>query len=198
MKNKIVTLDTAVPIWDRCFTVAPLVLVGTMEENGKPDLAPKHMVTPLGWGNYFGFVCTPRHRTYHNVKRTGAFTVSYPRPSQLLYTSLAAAPRCGEDDKPVLESFSVFPASKIEGVFMEDAYLFLECELHKLVDGFGDNTLITGRIVAAHAHSDAARASERDDQELISASPLFVYLPPGRFATVDQSNSFPFPAGMRK
>lgn len=84
----IVDIDTSQPVWDRCFTVAPLVLVGTREEGGELDLAPKHMVAPMGWQNYFGFVCSPTHGTYVNIARTGVFTFSYPRPSQVLYTSL--------------------------------------------------------------------------------------------------------------
>src|SRR5690606_34430059 len=46
-----VELDVRVPVWDRFFTVAPLVLVGTREPDGRFDLAPKHMVLPLGWQN---------------------------------------------------------------------------------------------------------------------------------------------------
>ena len=178
--------------------VAPLVLIGTREESGKIDLAPKHMVSPMGWANYFGFVCTPRHSTYTNVERTGVFTVSFPRPSQLLYISLAASPRCDEGDKPVLQAFDTFPATTVDGEFIDDAYLCLECEHFKTVDGFGDNSLITGRIVAAQADKHALRASELDDQELIHDSPLLAYLPPGRFATIDRSNAFPYPADMKK
>ncbi|HET9563498.1 MAG TPA: hypothetical protein VFP27_03120, partial [Mycobacterium sp.] len=73
------TLDLEYPVWDRCFTVAPLVLVGTIDPEGTPDLAPKHMAFPLGWDNYFGFVCAPSHGTFRNVERTRSFTVTYPR-----------------------------------------------------------------------------------------------------------------------
>ena len=34
--------------WDRFFTVAPLVLVGTLEPDGSADIAPKHQATPIG------------------------------------------------------------------------------------------------------------------------------------------------------
>ena len=89
-----VSLGTRQPVWDRFFQVAPLIVVGTREPDGSFDLAPKHMVTALGWENHFAFVCTPSHGTYVNALREGAFTVSYPRPSQVLTASLAAAPRC--------------------------------------------------------------------------------------------------------
>ena len=88
----LVSLDLKWPIWERFFTVAPLLIIGSRDETGAFDLAPKHMATPLGWQNYFGFVCTPRHRTYQNIRREGVFTVSFPRPSQVVLTSLSAAP----------------------------------------------------------------------------------------------------------
>lgn len=199
-RNGVVTLETQLPIWERFFTVAPLVLIGSLEAGGSYDLAPKHLAFPVSWDNYFGFVCTPRHRTYQNVRREGEFTVSYARPSQLVLTALAAAPRCGEgnDDKPSLAALPTFPASKVNGVFACDAYVFLECTLERIVDGFGENSLLAGRIVAAHVHQDVLRASERDDQEIIHDAPLMAYLYPGRFASIDRTYSFPFPAGFQR
>lgn len=192
LRDHIRTLETDLPIWERFFTVAPLVLIGTKENEGY-DLAPKHLVTPIGWENYFGFVCAPRHRTYQNIQREGAFAVSYPRPTQLVLTSLAAAPRCGDDTKPSLLALPTFPASQVDGVFVTDAYIFLECTLDRIIDGFGVNSLITGRIAAAHVHEDALRTSDREDQELIHTAPLLAYLYPGRIANIGDSYSFPFP-----
>jgi hypothetical protein len=86
-----VAVPADVPIWDRFFMVAPLVIVGTREGGGGYDLAPKHMAMPLGWENYYCFVCSPSHATQHNVQVTEEFTVSFPRPGQVLQTSWAAA-----------------------------------------------------------------------------------------------------------
>ncbi len=196
--TRLKTLDVAEPIWERFFTVAPLVLVGTLEENGDVDLAPKHMAFPMGWDNYFGFVCTPRHRTQQNAERTGVFTVSYPRPSQLVLASLTASPRCEDDTKPIVGLLKTFPATKVAGMLVEDAYLFFECELDRVIDGFGANSLITGRIVAAHVHQDALREADRDDGELMLQAPIMGYLYPGRFAVIDHTQQFPFPAGMQR
>lgn len=191
------SLDVASPIWDRFFTVAPLVLVGTIEEDGSTDFAPKHMAFPLGWDNYFGFVCTPRHGTYGNAKRTGGFTVTYPKPADLVMTSLTAAPRC-DDEKPILTVTETFPARKIDGEFMSGGYLFLECELVQIVDGFDVNSLIAGRIVAAHAQPEALRRIDRDDAEILLDVPQLAYLYPGRFAVIEETEAFPFPAGMQR
>ena len=196
--RNIVEIDTSVPVWDQFFTVAPLVLIGTHDADGSLDLAPKHMVTPMGWQNYFGFVCTPRHATCQNIDRDGVFTVSYPRPSQLLMTSLAASPRLAQGDKPIIDYFKTFPARKIDGQFIEDGYLYFECRHLRTIDGFGENCLITGEIVAAYGDDSFLRHAESDDQETIHASPLIAYLAPGRFAEISRSNSFPFPESMKK
>jgi flavin reductase (DIM6/NTAB) family NADH-FMN oxidoreductase RutF len=194
VREGVVTLRGDFPIWERVFTVNPLVLVGTREKGGDHDIAPKHMAVPIGWRDYFGFVCTPRHATYHNARREGAFTVSYPRPTQVVLASLAATPREGGVWKPGLDALRTFPASVVDGVFIEDAYLFLECMLDRIVDDFGDNSLIVGRILAAHVEEEYLRVSEKDDQDLIHESPLLAYLNPGRYASVAESYSFPFPA----
>ena len=198
MPGKVVAVDTTVPVWEQFFTVAPLVLIGTRDADGSLDLAPKHMVTPMGWQNYFGFVCTPRHNTCSNIERTGEFTVSYPKPSQVLVASLAASPRDMDSNKPVLDYFRTFSAEEVDGEFIEDGYLFFECRHFKTVHGFGENCLITGEIIAAYADDDFLRHSQADDQETIHESPLFAYLAPGRFATIDRSNAFPFPESMKR
>jgi len=69
-QNHLVSLDPDQPVWERFFSVSPLIVVGTRDEDGSYDLAPKHMATPLGWDNYFGFVCTPRHHTYRTYAVT--------------------------------------------------------------------------------------------------------------------------------
>ena len=190
-----VELDVERPVWDRFLWVAPLVLIGTVEEDGSLGLAPKHMVTPMGWDNYFGFVCAPRHGTYGNAIREGSFTVSYLRPEQLVQASLAAAPRSGEGGKLSLLTLPIVCAEKVPGPVVEGAYVQLECRVERVVERFGANGLIIGEIVAARVHEDAARTFELEDQRLVAQSPLLVYVAPGQYARLDASQTFPFPAG---
>jgi len=190
----LVTVTDGAPPWERVFTVAPLVLVGTREQDGAWDLAPKHMAMPIGRGRFFGFVCTPEHATWHNAIREGAFTVTYLRPRHVLFASLAAAPRCEDDSKPSLQALSTFPAREVDGVFVEDGYLFVECRVHKVVEGFGGYGIITGRVVASHVDEEFLRAADRDDADVIHGSRLFAYLHPGRFSVIEHSDAFPFHA----
>ena len=116
----------------------------------------------------------------------------------MVFSSLAASPRQATGDKPVIDYFETFPARVVDGDFITEAYAFLECRHFKTIEGFGENCLITGEILAAYADPDFVRSSELDDQEVIHDSPLLAYLAPGRFAAIEKSNAFPFPADMRK
>ncbi len=191
-------LSVSEDLWSRVFTIAPLVLVGTIEEDGSHDLAPKHMAMPLGWGGWFAFACAPTHATQRNAQRTGAFTVSYPRPDQLIASSLAASPRAEDDSKPALAALETVPASRVEGVLVEGAHLWLECELDRVIEGYGENSLVTGRIVTASVADQAARRDDLDDAELLAAAPLLAYVAPRRFAEIGETRSFPFPADFRR
>jgi len=185
-------------VWEQVYMVAPLTIVGTREPDGTYDLAPKHLAIPMSWQDHYGFVCTPSHATYANARREGCFTVSFPRPDQILLTSLAAAPRCDDDHKHALQAIPTISATKVDGVLLENAYLHFECELDRVIDDLGENSLIIGRIVAASVAEDALRDSDRDAQEMIAHSPLLAYLHPGRFAEIVQTNAFPYHVGFKR
>ncbi|MDH3652501.1 MAG: flavin reductase family protein [Saprospiraceae bacterium] len=191
-----VSLDTTKPIWPHFYTVAPLVIIGTKEFDHY-DLAPKHMAMPIGHGNYFGFVCTPKHATYHNIKREEEFAVSFPKADQLVYASLAASPRqCDTDEhKPIIESLPTQKANSIDAPLIQDSYLFLECRLDRIIDGFDEYSIITGCIVDAYVHKNAYRISDGDDEKMIAEMPMLAYLAYDRFAEVSDTKSFPYPRG---
>ena len=194
----LIELDTSSSIWESFFTVFPLVVIGTREADGSDDLAPKHLAMPMSWKNHFGFVCTPRHNTYQNIQRDRQFSVTYMRPSQTVLASLAATPRCEDGSKPITQALPTFPAATINAAFVEDGYLFLECELQQIVDELGENSLIIGRIISARVAEDALRSSDQDDEDLVYSAPLLAYLYPGRFAEIASSNKLPFPAGFKR
>ena len=189
-----VSLDTKKSLWEQFHTVAPLVVIGTKEENGF-DLAPKHMVTPIGFSNYFAFVCTPRHRTYHNIKKHGKFSVSYVKPDQILLSSIAAMPRCSVEDYPrdVVQHIPTVTSEDGDHLFVEDSYLFLECDVHKIFDGFDDYSIITGTVEKAFVHKDFMIHSDQGQQARIYKNPLLVYAAPGRFAEIHETMAYPYP-----
>ena len=132
----LVDLDLQRPVWDRFFTVAPLVLIGTTDPDGSPDLAPKHMVTPMGWQNYFGFVCAPthstcsEHRAYRRIHRELPEAVAGP----LLEPRSFATP--GMVTNPYSTTYETHcgPPGRCAPL-IEEAYLYFECRHLKTIAG---------------------------------------------------------------
>jgi flavin reductase (DIM6/NTAB) family NADH-FMN oxidoreductase RutF len=147
-EQRSIPIPTGSPVWSSFFTVAPLVLVASRESNGGYDIAPKHMAMPLGWQNYYCFVCSPRHATQRNIEATREFTVSFPRAEQIVQTSMAAAPRQEDDSKPSLAALETFPATTVAGVLVKGAYLWLECT-HGSPGWRGGCSIDTGRRPAS-------------------------------------------------
>ena len=95
-------------------------------------------------------------------------------------------------------SLPTFKGKYVDSLLLTDSYLFLECKLFKVIDGFGNNSLITGVIQSAYADIDYVRQSERDDQEMIYEFPLLAYLPYGRYAIVKKTFNYPFPKDFKR
>ena len=195
-----ISLNVKECIWEEFYTVAPLVVIGSKENDGY-DLSPKHMVTPIGFSNYLGFVCTPRHRTYHNIKKEKNFTVSFVKPSQVLLASLAAIPRCEENrysKEKIVRDIPTILTPKNDNIFIADSYVLLECTLYKIIDGFDDYSIITGQIDAAFVHKDYKIFDEDPQPKNIYDDPLLAYIAQGRFATIKETFSFPYPKGFKR
>ena len=195
--GELVALPVGPELWTRVFAVAPLVLIGTKEPDGGFDFAPKHMAMPLGWEPYYCFVCSPKHATYHNIRSHRQFSVCVPRPEQIVESSLAAGSRDAGGGKPGLGALQATPGRIVDAPVLTGCSLALECELERVVDGFGENSLIVGRVLAATAARDAVRQADADDADLIHQLGLLAYLAPGRIAIVRESTAFPYAADFR-
>lgn len=187
-------------MWNRLYTVHSLVIIGSKEPDGSFNMAPKHMAMPMGFSNYFGFIGTPRKSTYRNVEREKVFTVSFPRPDQVIISSLSASRREDDDSKPILKKIPMTEAVEVEGKFLENSYLNLECKLSQFLGKFGEWELVIGEIVAAYVNEDAMRKESKnfDGGQLVYDSPLLAYLHPDRFSKIQKSNAFPFPENFKR
>jgi flavin reductase (DIM6/NTAB) family NADH-FMN oxidoreductase RutF len=194
--HELVDLAVDRDLWSRVFMVAPLVVIGTVEGDGY-DLAPKHMASPLSWEGFYGFVCAPSHATYRNLEHIAEFTVSFPRPEQILDASFSAGGRFEDDRKPSLRAVPTIPARIVSPPLVAGCRLYLECKLERIVDGLGPNSLVVGRVVAAAAPREALRGADVDDADLVHNLGLLAYLAPGRFAEVRDSFAFPYPVDFR-
>ena len=193
-----IPLELEHAVWEQVYMVAPLTIVGTREPDGTYDLAPKHLAIPMSWQDHYGFVCTPSHATYANATREGCFTVSFPRPDQICSRAWRPPPAATTTTSTRFRPFLRFRRRRSTGVLLEHAYLHFECELDRVIDDLGDNSLIIGRIVAAAVAEDclARRGPRRtgDDRPFTDAG-VFA---PGRFAEIVQTNAFPYHVGFKR
>jgi len=194
-----ISLDVKESIWEHFYTVAPLVVIGTKEGEGF-DLAPKHMATPMGFSDFFGFVCTPRHKTYHNIKESQRFSVSFVKPDQILLSSLAAMPRCAVTDFPTEITNQIPTVKSNDGgaIFVRDSYVMLDCSSYKIIDGFDDYSLITGKINKAQVHKHYKIISNEGNQKQIYDHPLLAYVAQGRFASIKETMRYPYPKDFQR
>ena len=195
--ENLVTFRDDCPIWERVFTVNPLVLIGTQERDGGYNLAPKHMAFPMGWENYFGFVCTPRHVDLPQRQTGGSLHGQLPPTYAGGAGEPCRLPARGRRRQARLDALPTFPASEVDGVFIRDALPVPGVRSRQ------DRRRFRGEQPRSRAASwrrtsigTTFASSERDDQDLIHDSPLLAYLSPGRYASIGENNSFPFPAGL--
>ena len=136
--------------------MAPLVLVGTRGRTAAMIWLPS--TWPCRWaGEPLRVRLSPQPRDPRNAERTGAFTVSFPRPDTIVEVALAAEP--GGRREAELGGDRRLAGRVVDGVLVDDAHLWLECQLERVIDGFGRNTLIAGRVVAASVAASSLRAS---------------------------------------
>jgi flavin reductase (DIM6/NTAB) family NADH-FMN oxidoreductase RutF len=198
--QKMVELEIDGNLWNRSFAVHSLVIIGSKEEDGSYNLAPKHMAMPLGFSPYFAFIGTARKSTYQNIKREKVFTVSYPSPNQLVISSLTASQREKNNTKPIIDQIPTVEAQKIEGRLLKDAYFHLECRLSEFMGKFGEWELVVGKIEAAYAQKAALKRTgeDRSDNQLIYENPLLAYVHPDRFSVIKETHAFPFPKDFKR
>lgn len=86
------------------------------------------------------------------LKENKAFTVSLVTPNQVVL----ATPRRDELlEIPVVKHIPTQKAKVVDAPVVQDAYLCLECTLERVIDGFGDFSLIAGHVIAAFVREDA-------------------------------------------
>lgn len=191
LPSPLVSLELEPPIWDRFFTVAPLVVVGTRNADGSYDLYTTHRGYPLGPTNLFAFLGPPDATATANAVRERAFAVSFLSPQQVVEASIAAAGTDEGGSHPLLAEIPTFPAQRIDARLLTNARVFLECRLERIVEDLGGSMLVVGSIVAAHVDHESRRMSDRDDYDLLRHNPLLAFVAPGRVAAIEQTDAFP-------
>ena len=125
----------------------PVLIIGTYDENGMPD------AMNAAWGGIYDtglvMVClADEHKTTENIKKTGAFTVSFATAKTVVpcdYVGIVS-----ENDVPNKLARAGFHATKSEFVnapIIDELPMTVECRLIK----FNEDGICVGEIVNVSA-----------------------------------------------
>jgi flavin reductase (DIM6/NTAB) family NADH-FMN oxidoreductase RutF len=133
--------------WHPSVLPGQIVLVSTVDAEGRPNVAPKSWVTMVAFaGPIVAFGCNVTHATYRNVVAMEEFVVNV-LPESLTTRAWALSDLHGE--QRVREcGLTPVPARIVRAPLVDECPAHLECELDD-VKRYGDEVLIFGRVVAA-------------------------------------------------
>lgn len=182
-------------IWSHFFHVGPLVLVTSLDRNGRLNVAPKTQCTRIGKSNYFGFGCTAGHHTLQNVAATREFVINFPGPEIARQIGQAGLPLGPEVENELAAcGLTAIEAQCVKPPLVAECRAHLECCLVDIRQ-YGDGAFIVGEVVAAAVEEEALA-----DQGIaaLGMAPLLVYVYPDHFAGMHVARKFPFAEGFVK
>ena len=125
----------------------PVLIIGTYDENGTPD------AMNAAWGGIYDtnlvMVClADEHKTTENIKKTGAFTVSFATVKTVIpcdYVGIVSAN--DEPNKLEKAGFHAVKSAHVNAPIIEELPMTVECKLVK----FNEDGICIGEIINVSA-----------------------------------------------
>lgn len=148
-----------------CVAPRPIAFVGTLDTDGRPNLAPFSFFNAFGANPpviafspaFRGVDGTPKH-TFLNIKATGEFTVSAVTYSMVEQVSLASSDFETGVDEWIKAGFTKLPSTKIAPPGVAESPFVMECRLLQHIDlggGPASGNLMIGEVVMFHIKESA-------------------------------------------
>ena len=142
----------------------PVLIVGTYDENEKPN------AMNAAWGGIYDtnlvMVClADEHKTTENIKKTGAFTVSFATVGEVAacdYVGIVSAN--DEPDKFNKAGFHAHKSEFVNAPIIEELPMTVECKLLK----FNEDGICIGEIVNVSADESVLDENGRIDAKKLN------------------------------
>jgi flavin reductase (DIM6/NTAB) family NADH-FMN oxidoreductase RutF len=155
----------------------PVVLIGSTNPDGSPNVAPISSAWWLGWNCVLGF--GSHSQTPQNILRTGHCTINLPSESQVAYVDRLARLTASNPVPPRKQTmgythcsnkFSAsglthLPAQVVTAPLVRECPIQMEAELsapHPLTPEAGNLIALELRVLRVHAHPEILRRSDRN------------------------------------
>ena len=163
--------------WHPSVLPGQIVLVSTVDAEGRPNVAPKSWVTMVAFaGPIVAFGCNLSHATYRNVVATNEFVLNV-LPESLAESAWSLSDLHGEQRLREC-GLTTVPAQKVRAPLVDECPAHFEC-LFDDVKHYGDEVLIFGRVVAASMDDECIEAPLAEQYERLA--PTF-FLEAGTYA----------------
>jgi len=141
----------------------PVLIVGTYDEQGKPN------AMNAAWGGIYDtnqvMVClADDHKTTDNIKKTGAFTVSFATAKTVApcdYVGIVSAN--DEPDKFAKAGFHATKSEHVNAPIIDELPMTVECKLLK----FNEDGICVGEIVNVSADESILDENGKIDAKLL-------------------------------
>ncbi len=163
--------------WHPSMLPGQIVLVSTVDAEGRQNVAPKSWVTMVAFGGpVVAFGCNVTHRTYRNAVESGEFVVNAV-PESLVERVWALSDLHGEQRMREC-GLTPVPAQRVKAPLVGECPAHLECVLDD-VKSYGDEVFLFGRVVAASMDEECLAAPLEQQYERLA--PVF-FLEGGTYA----------------
>jgi len=166
--------------WHPSVLPGPIVLVSTVDAQGKPNIAPKSFVSMMAFGGpVLAFGCHRSHATARNAEAAGEFVVNFP--SEALAERIWAMPASHGAERIARSGLSLLPARMVAPPLVAECKAHLECKLASITR-LGAEVVIFGEIVAAAIDQDCLGSPLAD--QYFRLRPVF-FLEEGVYGSID-------------
>ncbi len=146
---------------------SPVLIIGTYGPDGRPN------IMNAAWGGIASsqppcISVSLREATlsYHNIKRTGAFTVNIPSEKYVREADFVGMVSGRECDKFDRARLTPEKSKRVDAPIVKEFPYALECRLDRLVD-LGSHTMFIGEIVGMVADSEVLNPARLPDIEKV-------------------------------
>ena len=132
----------------------PVVLVTTVDERGRPDVAPFSFVSPVSFDPPLLMLAVgPNKHSYWNMTRKKEFVVNVPTEKMLEKVWIAGGKHDPNASKIEKAGLQTAPAERVAPPRLTECAASMECYLESARKE-GDHVLVIGRVVALHYKPD--------------------------------------------
>lgn len=138
--------------WHPSVLPGHIVVVSTLDQEGRANIAPKSWVTMAALRvPVVAFGCNTAHATYQNIRRSEAFVINIPDAS--LVERIWALPDYQGEERLQRSGFTLTPSQQVSAPLVAECRAHLEC-VYDDVKQYGQEVMIFGRVVAASMDAD--------------------------------------------